>query len=81
MKPLLHRQRELRDRLLWPTPSEYRNARLDAGLTQQEAAEQTGVAKRTLQDWERAKAQPSHLMTARGYLAALDACKRRYRGP
>jgi DNA-binding XRE family transcriptional regulator len=75
MKPLLPRQRELRDRLLWPTPAEYRNARLDAGLTQEDAAQITGVAKRTLQDWERGIAQPNHLYTARGYLAAINERK------
>lgn len=73
MNALLPTQRAVRDRLLWPTPAEYRLARLAAGLTQQGASDLTGVARRTLQDWELSVSSPSTLFAARQYIAALNA--------
>lgn len=41
-----------------PSPSEILNARLERMLTQEEAAEQVGVAARTWQNWEAGTVTP-----------------------
>ena len=37
-----------------------RQARLDAGLSQQQLADKSGVAMRTIQNWEGAERNPSN---------------------